>query len=86
VTTHWGGDRGREYELWIDDHRIPVRLPTGPRDAFFEAAYTLPPEVTRDKNQVTVRLAAPGARAGAFGLRIVASAAITAPQWREGSR
>ena len=86
VTTHWGGDRGREYELWIDDHRIPVRLPTGPRDAFFEAAYTLPPEVTRGKNHVTVRLAAPGARAGAFSLRIVASAAITAPQWREGRR
>jgi hypothetical protein len=86
VTTHWGGDRGREYELCIDDHRIPVRLPAGPRDAFFEAAYALPPALTKGKNHVTVRLAAPGARAGAFGLRIVSAAAITAPQWREGRR
>lgn len=86
VTTHWGGDRGREYELRIDDHRIPVRLPAGPRDAFFEAAYALPPALTQGKTHVTVRLAAPGARAGAFGLRIVSAAAITAPQWREGRR
>ena len=86
VTTHWGGDRGREYELWIDDHRISVRLATGPRDAFFEAAYALPPALTQGKSHVTVRLAAPGARAGAFGLRIVSAAAITTPQWREGRR
>lgn len=86
VTTHWGGDRGREYELWIGDHRIPVRLPAGPRDAFFEAAYRLPPGLTQGKSHVTVRLAAPGARAGTFGLRMVASSAITEAQWREGRR
>ena len=86
VTTHWGGDRGREYELWIDDQRIPVRLPAGPRDAFFEAAYALAPELTRGKSHVTVRLAAPGARAGAFGFRMLSTAAVTEAQWREGRR
>jgi hypothetical protein len=86
VTTHWGGDRGREYELWIDDHGIPVRLPAGPRDAFFEAAYALPPELTLGKNHVTVRLAAQEARAGAFGFRMLFTAAVTEAQWREGRR
>lgn len=86
LTTHWGGDRGREYELWIDEHRIPVRLPAGPRDAFFDAAYALAPELTRGKNHVTIRLAAPTARAGVFGLRLVSSTAVSEAQWREGRR
>jgi len=86
VTTHWGGDRGRAYELWIDQHRIAVKLPDGPRNGFFDAAYSLPPDLTRGKSAVTVRLVAPTARAGAFGFRIVESAAITDDQWRNGQR
>lgn len=86
VTTHWGGDRGRAYELWIDQHRIAVKLPDGPRNGFFDAAYSLPPELTRGKSTVTVRLVAPNARAGAFGFRIVESAAITDDKWRNGQR
>jgi uncharacterized protein len=84
VIDHWGADRGRSHELWIDDHRIPVTLPPGPRDAFFEAAYAIPPALTRDKREVTVRFAAPGARSGTFGLRIVERSAITSAQWKEG--
>ncbi len=84
VTEHWGGDRGRSHELWIDGHRIPATLRPGPRDAFFEAAYAIPPELTRGKREVTVRLVAAEGRSGTFGLRIVDQSAITEPQWMEG--
>lgn len=84
VTEHWGADRGRTHELWIDDHRTPVTLNPGPRDAFFEAAYAIPPEITRGRREVTVRFAAPAVRSGTFGLRIVERSVITDAQWKEG--
>lgn len=86
VTTHWGGDRGREYELWIDNHRIDVRLPAGEREGFFDAAYALPPQLTRGKSHVTVRLVAKRERAGAFGFRILEIPSVTEAQWRNGVR
>ncbi len=86
VTTHWGGDRGREYELWVDDHRIAVRLPAGDREGFFDAAYALPPQLTRGKTHVTVRLVATKVRSGAFGFRILETGSVTEAQWRNGAR
>lgn len=86
VTVHWGNDRGRAFDLWIDDHRIPVVLPAGERSGFFEAAHAIPAELLRGKTHVTVKLAATRERAGSFGFRIVEAAAITEAQWREGRR
>ena len=86
VTTHWGNDRGRQHELWIDDHHIQVRLPDGDRNSFFEAAYAIPTELTRGKTHVTVKLVAPRDRSGSFGFRIVETGAITEAQWRNGLR
>lgn len=86
VTSHWGGDRGRVYELWIDDHRIPVTLRDGKQSGFFDAAYAIPPAVTKGKTHVTVRLVAPDSRAGTVGIRLVDASAVSEYQWREGSR
>ena len=84
VTDHVGSDRGRSHDLWIEDHRIAATLRPGKRDGFFEAAYTVPPALTRGKHEVTVRFAATAGRSGTFGLRIVEAAAITDAQWKEG--
>ncbi len=86
VTEHWGGDRGRSYELWVDDYRIPVTLRPGRGDGFFQAAYAIPPEVTRGKREVTVRVVATHGRSGTFGLQFVEAAAISTSQWEEGCR
>jgi uncharacterized protein len=86
VTTHWGGDRGREHELWVDNHRIEVRLPAGDREGFFDAAYALPPQLTRGKTHVTVRLVAKRERSGAFAFRILENSIVTEAQWRNGAR
>jgi uncharacterized protein len=86
VTTHWGDDRGREHELFVDGHRIVVRLPAGDRGSFFDAAYALPPELTRGKTHVTVRLVASKVRSGTFGLRIMDASVVTEDQWRNGVR
>jgi hypothetical protein len=86
VTGHWGGDRGRSHELWIDEHRIAATLRPGKRDGFFEAAYAIPPEITRGKREVTVRFVASSGRSGTFGLRIVEPSAVTDAQWQEGRR
>lgn len=84
VTDHWGADRGRTHELWVDGHRIPATLRPGRRDLFFSAAYAIPPEVTRGKREVTVRFVASAGRSGTFGLRIVEASAVTEGQWKEG--
>ena len=84
ITQHWGADRGRTHELWVDDYRIPVTLRSGNRDGFFEAAYAIPPELTRGKNEVTVRFVASSGRSGTFGLRMVEAAAVIDSQWKEG--
>ncbi len=84
LTEHWGADRGRTHELWVDGHRIAATLRPGKRDGFFVAAYALPPELTRGKREVAVRFVASGARSGTFGLRIVEASAVTESQWSEG--
>jgi DUF1680 family protein len=84
VTEHWGADRGRTHELWIEGQRISATLRPGKREGFFEAAYAIPPELTRGKREVTVRFVASGGRSGTFGLRIVEAAAVTEAQWKEG--
>jgi hypothetical protein len=84
LTEHWGADRGRTHELWVDGHRITATLRPGKRDGFFEAAYAIPPELTRGKREVTVRFAASAGRSGTFGLRIVEASAVIDAQWKEG--
>jgi DUF1680 family protein len=86
LTEHWGADRGRTHELWVDGHRITATLRPGKRDGFFEAAYALAPALTRGKREVTVRFVASNGRSGTFGLRIVEASAVTDAQWKEGNR
>ena len=87
VAVFWGGDRGREFELWIDDHRLLTARPKhADSGAFFEAAYAIPPELTRGKSSVTVRLASPKHQVAFFGFRMVGSAVITDEQWANGQR
>ena len=87
VSTLWSDDRNREFELWIDDRKLVLAHPTNPvRGVFYEAAYPIPPEFTRGKSAVVVRLVATRGRAGTFGLRIVENPAISEEQWKFGQR
>lgn len=85
VLTHWGGSRGRQHDIWIDDHRLSIKLPDGQRFAFFDAAYVIPPEITKGRQTVTVRFSSTGERSGTYGLKIIETQAVTADQWAEGS-
>ncbi len=87
VAVFWGGDRGREFELWIDDHRLLTARPKhADSGAFFEAAYAIPPELTRGKSSVTVRLVSPKHQVAFFGFRTVEASVITDEQWANGQR
>lgn len=87
VSTYWSDDRGREFELQIDGRTLAVAKPAlAKRGVFFEAAYAIPPELTRGKTTVTVRLVATKGRVGTFGFRTVQAPAVTPDQWAAGRR
>jgi len=59
VATYWSDDHGRELEIQIDGKPFATAKPDDKRRAtFFDAAYAIPPELTKGKKTVTVRLAA----------------------------
>jgi len=69
--TYWGGDIGRQFEIFVDDVLLAnVSIGEDNRDRFYEEEYEIPFELTKDKKSVTVRFAAPesGFAGGAFGL------------------
>ena len=87
VSSFWSDDHNRELEIQIDGKPFATAKPEDKRRAtFFDAAYAIPPELTKGKKTVTVRLAAISGRAGTFGLRMVKADAITPEQWSAGSK
>jgi DUF1680 family protein len=76
--TYWGSDTGnRRFEILVDDQRIAHQtLNRNEPEKFFDVEYTIPEELTRGKNKVTVKvLAATGATAGGvFDLRTLGEA------------
>ncbi|MDF3059546.1 MAG: hypBA1 [Rariglobus sp.] len=87
VSTYWSDDRGRELELQVDGKTLVLAKPNhDKRGVFYDAAYTIPAELTRGKKTVTVRLVATRVRAGTFGFRTVLADAITPEQWAAGQR
>jgi len=77
LCTYWGSDyRRRTFDILIDGTKIATQsLNDRPENGFFEVAHPIPPELTRGKQKVTVRLQAhPGQWAGGlFGCRTIRS-------------
>jgi DUF1680 family protein len=73
--TYWGGENdNRVFDILVDGRKIATqRLKQNQPGRFFEVVHSLPAELTRDKQQVTVKLQAhPGAWAGGlFGVRML---------------
>jgi len=80
VCTYWGDDSGpRNFDILVDGEKIATQsLNRLKPNRFVDVAYEVPPALTRDKAQVTVRLTAhPGQIAGGiFGCRTVRSDAV----------
>ncbi|NQU63274.1 MAG: hypothetical protein HQ517_03175 [SAR324 cluster bacterium] len=69
--TYLGGDAGRRFGLLIDDFSLgTVEIEQGHSDGFFYKEYKVPLDVTKGKNEVTVKFQAPkdGLAGGVFGL------------------
>ena len=73
--SYWGGDGGnRRFAIQVDGREVGRQVLDAPQPGrFFGAEYPIPEELTRGKQQVTVKLQAdPGATAGGiFDLRIL---------------
>ena len=73
--TFWGSDTGgRVFDILIDGKKIATqRLDNNQPGKFFDQSYSIPPDWTRGKERVTVRLQAqPGNFAGGlFGLGVI---------------
>jgi DUF1680 family protein len=74
LCTYWGSDVGRTFDVFIGGARIATETVNVnfPGD-FFEREYTIPAELTRGKEKVSVRFQAPaeGTAGGLFGLVIL---------------
>lgn len=75
VCTWWGSDAGsRTFDISVDGQKLVTeRMENNRPGQFYDQAYPLPPELTRGKSRVEVKLQAhPGNLAGGlYGLRIV---------------
>ncbi|GMV97869.1 MAG: glycosyl hydrolase [Phycisphaerae bacterium] len=73
--TYWGSDGGnRVFDVLIDGRKIATqRLQNNRPESFYEEYYSIPPELTKGKQRVTVRFQAQaGAWAGGvFGVRVL---------------
>ncbi|MEO7933712.1 MAG: beta-L-arabinofuranosidase domain-containing protein [Chthoniobacterales bacterium] len=77
VATYWSDDRGREFDIEIDGRRLVTAKPSYNKAlSFYEATYAIPPELTRGKTTVTVRLVATHGRIGTFGFRTMLAASL----------
>jgi hypothetical protein len=77
--TYWGSDGGnRVFDVLVDGVKLTTqRLQNNKPGKFYEETYLLPTDLTKDKDQLTVKFQAhPGAWAGGvFGLRVTRPAA-----------
>ncbi len=74
MCSYWGSDAGRVFDVSVDGHKVATQVLSHQHpNQFFDEHYAIPPEVTRDKTQVTVTLQAhPGQTAGGlFGARML---------------
>ena len=76
VCTWWGGERpgNRIFDIFVDDQLLVAeKLPDDRPDRFYDRTYPLPPELTRGKTKVTIKLVARENRStgGVFGMRTV---------------
>ncbi len=75
LVQYWGGDSGnRVFDILVDDKRIATQKLTNQQSGkFMDVTYSVPAELTKDKEKVTVKFQAhEGATAGGiFGLRVV---------------
>lgn len=77
VCTYWGSDRGgRKFDILADGQRVATQELNNTRPGeFFDVVYPLPPDLTKDKASVTIRLQAHPANiaGGLFDLRLLRS-------------
>ncbi len=74
VLTFWGGDAGRDFDVFVDGRKLAtVNLKGEHPGAFFDATYPMDPDWTRDKTAVRVRLRPHEKKiaGGLFGARVV---------------
>jgi hypothetical protein len=75
VTSYWGSETGpRKFDILVDGKKIASQsLQNDKPGEFFDVTYSIPAEITRGKNKITVRFEAqPGNTAGGFyGLRVI---------------
>ncbi len=73
VLTYWGEDRGRQFDILVDGQKLATeRLTASHPGVYFDQAYPLPPDLTRGKHTVTVKVQASNTWAGGvFGVRMM---------------
>jgi len=70
LCTYWGSDRGRTFDILVDDKKIATqRLNRNQPGKFFDVQYKIPAELTRSKNKITVKFQSQprGVAGGVFG-------------------
>jgi DUF1680 family protein len=85
--TYWGGDGGRVFDVLVDDVKLATeRLQNKRPGRFYDQTYSLPADLTRGKEKVTVKFQAhPGRWAGGvYGVRSL-EAKPAAPETTPGS-
>jgi DUF1680 family protein len=74
VCTYWGGDSGREFDIWVNDVKIATqKINNDKTGKFWDVTYAIPQELTKGKEKVRVKLAAHSGRTagGLFGCRVL---------------
>ncbi len=73
--TYWGAETGhRVFDILVNSQKIGRETLTNERGAkFYDVTYPIPPELTRDKQAITVRFesAENGLAGGVFGVRLL---------------
>jgi hypothetical protein len=75
VLTYWGDDRGRDFDIIVDGHKVATQRLTGSHPGtYYDEVYPLSPELTRGKEKITLKVqASPETWAGGvFGVRVLA--------------
>jgi uncharacterized protein len=71
LCTYWGGDVDRTFDVLVDGTKVATqKLQNNQPGEFFDVEYPIPAELTKGKEQVTVKFAAPagGTAGGVFGV------------------
>jgi hypothetical protein len=88
LCTYWGSDVGRSFDVLVDETKVATqKLQNNKPGEFFDVEYPVPAELTKGKEQVTVKFVAPagGTVGGVFGVATL-KAAEGKEKGKEGSR